>query len=450
MNNSNVNDSTIPLGDDVRKPTDNSLCLAWERGVNLWAEEAFRRMNTDESKVRSYTLPPIPDSLEEWESQKKELLQTFKDCLYGEMPPPPDKVELELLSEKKGALNGLALRREYRICCRMNNGRSFDFDMLLYIPAGATAEKPVPVFEMLNFKGNQCGVESEEIRPTRAPGQPAGRWHADEDNPQIKMWGDDYFTHAVKRGYAFATVCYGEVFPDNLDGFRKSIYRLFYDDRDLRPDCEVALPEIKEGYRRKIGAISAWAWGYSRILDALEQIDLIDASKCAIVGHSRLGKTVLWAGANDERFKLVCVNNSGNGGAALSRRNFGETLSMLWLVRSNWFCDKMVRYAGLEEELPIDQHQLVALTAPRAMCVASSSRDYTADPRGEFLAAYHGSKVWKLYGYDMLPGGGQMPEENCVIGNERIRYFVKTGVHSLTNYDFEQYFDFADTLFAEK
>ena len=89
------------LGEEVRKPEDNRLCLAWERGVNLWAEEAFRRMNTDESKVRSYTLPPIPDSREEWEAQKGELLQTFKDCMYGEMPPPPDKVELELLSEKK-------------------------------------------------------------------------------------------------------------------------------------------------------------------------------------------------------------------------------------------------------------------------------------------------------------------------------------------------------------
>ena len=217
-----MNSEWKELGDAVRKPEDNRLCLAWEQGVNLWAEESFRRMNKDESKVRSYTLPPIPDTLQEWEEKRAELLQTFKDCMYGEMPPPPDKVELELLSEKEDALQGLAIRREYRIYCRMENGRSFDFDMLLYIPQCAR-KKPVPVFEMLNFKGNQCGVESDEIRPTRSPGQPNGRWHADDENPQMKSWGDDHFTHAVKRGYAFATVCYGEVFPYNLDGFRKSI-----------------------------------------------------------------------------------------------------------------------------------------------------------------------------------------------------------------------------------
>lgn len=430
------------LGESMRTPDHPELCLAWEQGVNLWAEEAFRRMNTDESKVRNYELPPLPDTLEEWEKQRPEVLQQFEECMYGQVPPPPDMLELKLLAENPEALGGLAIRREYRVFCRMNNGRSFDFDMMLYVPKNAKI--PPPTFIILNFMGNQTGPDPD-IRPTRAPGDTLpNRWHTVGVNAQARNTMVDCFSAAVKRGYAIATACYGEIFPDNLDGFRKSIFRLFHD--DLRPDCEVSLTEVKAGHRRTIGAISAWAWGYSRIADALETIDLVDASKLAIVGHSRLGKAALWAGANDTRFKLVASNNSGNGGAALSRRNFGETLSMLWMIRSNWFCDRMVRYAGYEDELPIDQHQLLALIAPRALCVASSSRDVTADPRGEFLATLNASKAWRLYGFEGLQVE-EMPPENKVVGDQ-VRYFVKTGKHSLTLYDLEQYFNFADDLFG--
>lgn len=430
------------LGNAPRIPDDETLTLAWERGINLWAEESFRRMNTDESKVREYTLPPLPDTREEWEKIRPAVLQQFKDCLYGEMPPPPDKLEIELLAEKDSALGGIALRREYRIFCRMNNGRSFDFDMLLYVPKDAKV--PPPVFEFLNFKGNQSGPE-DDVRPTRAADYAKLRWHGTVESTQPKQVMDDYFSAAVKRGYAIATAAYSEIFPDNLDGFRKSIFRLFYD--DLRPDCEVDLSELKAGRKRNIGAISAWAWGLSRMLDALELTGLVDCTKAAVTGHSRLGKTALWAGANDERFKLVIPNNSGNGGAALARRNFGETLSMLWLVRSNWFCDSMVRYAGLEDELPIDQHQLMALVAPRALHVGSSSQDYTADPKGEYLSAYHASKIWRHYGYQGLQSP-ELPEENCAIG-DMVRYHIKTGKHSMTLYDWEQYFDTADRIFKK-
>ncbi|MBR2373098.1 MAG: hypothetical protein IKA87_02595, partial [Lentisphaeria bacterium] len=347
-------DIFMDLGDAPRTPDDTALTLAWERGTNLFAEELFRRMNTDESRVREYTLPALPDTREEWERKRPEILQLFKDCLYGEMPPPPDHLEIKLLAEKDSALGGIALRREYRIICRMDNGRSFDFDMLLYVPKNAKV--PPPVFEFLNFKGNQSGPE-DDIRPTRAPDYGTLRWHGTAESTQPRQTLEDCFTAAVKRGYAMATAAYSEIFPDNLDGFRKSIYRLFYD--DLRPDCEVDLAELKAGRKRNIGAISAWAWGLSRMVDALELTGLVDCTKVAVAGHSRLGKTALWAGANDERFKLVIPNNSGNGGAALARRNFGETLTMLWVVRSNWFCDNMVRYAGNEDELPVDQHQLM-------------------------------------------------------------------------------------------
>ena len=428
------------LGDAPRTPDHYELMLAWERGLNLWAEEGFRRMNWDEKKVRSYTLPPLPDTLEEWEKQRPAILQQFKECLYGVMPPAPDRLELKLLAERKDALGGKALRREYRIICAMNNGRKFDFDMLLYVPKDAPC--PPPVFEFLNFKGNQSAFEND-IRPTRSADFQNLRWHAAAVSTQPRAVGDDFFTAAVDRGYAIATAACGEIFPDNLDGFRKSIFRLFYD--DLRSDCEVDLAELKAGRHRNFGGISAWAWGLSRMADALEQTGLVDASKIAVAGHSRLGKTALWAGANDTRFKLVISNNSGHAGAALSRRNIGESLTGLWLIRSNWFCDNMVRYAGLEDELPVDQHQLLALIAPRALHVASSSKDVVADPRGEYLSAFHASKIWRLYGFKGLESPEQ-PPENTVCG-DGVRYHVKTGSHSMTLWDWEQYFDTADKVF---
>ena len=428
--------------DEPRLPDRTDLCLAWERGVNLWAEEAARRENFDESKVRKYTLPPLPDTREEWEKQRPAILQQFKDCIYGEMPPPPDRLELKLLSERNDALNGLALRREYRVYCKMNNGRSFDFDLMLYVPK--TVKKP-PVFVYL-CGGNHYQSPEDDVRISRGAVSTKFSWHNLSTSRQ-RGKGVDCYTLAVKRGYAVASAAFGEIFPDNLDGFRKSIFRLFYD--DVRPDHEVALNEWKVNHRRRnFGGIGGWSWGNSRIVDALEKIGLTDPECVAVIGQSRLGKTSLWTGANDPRFKLVCVNNSGCCGAALARRNFGENMTQLWMVRSNWVCDRMVRYAGLEDELPVDQHQLIALVAPRAICVGSSSRDLNADPKGEFLATREAAKVWKFYGYRDL-GVREMPPVNQVVG-DRIRYFVKEGKHSLTLEDWGRYFDFADELFGKK
>ena len=166
--------------DAPRTPDRNELCLAWERGVNLWAEETFRRMNRDESKVRSYTLPELPDSKEAWEKDRPRVLKAFEESLYGPLPPAPEKIDLELLAENKEALKGIALRREYRIHC-YNKGRHFDFDMMLYVPKNAAG--PVPVFEILNFKGNQSGFDPD-IRPTRSADYGPRRWHGDSLSTQ--------------------------------------------------------------------------------------------------------------------------------------------------------------------------------------------------------------------------------------------------------------------------
>lgn len=433
--------STVNFDNELSRRPDNSILTeAWERGTNLWSEELFRRMNHDEAKVDRVPLPPLPDTLEEWEKAKPGILQAFKDCLYGDMPPAPDKLELRLLAAKPDALNGLANRYEYRILCRMDNGREFDFDMLLYVPK---SRPDAPVFITLNFNGNQAPGPETDIKITRQPGQKPGRWHAtDLNEPKYNFNGERLnFENAIKRGYAVATAAYGEIFPDNLDGFRKSIFTLFYDEADLRPDCEVMLQELQAGRRRNIGGITAWAWGMSRMADALEQLNF---HRFAVVGHSRLGKAALWCGANDERFELVIPNNSGHGGAAPSRHKLGETLEMLWHIRSNWFCENMIHYVNLEDTLPIDQHQLIALCAPRSVYVGSSSLDVVADPKGEFISLATASKIWELYGVPGL-GTDEMPPENTPIGG-MAAYHVKTGKHSITAYDWEQYYNQADKI----
>ncbi len=401
-------------------------------------------VNYDETKVPAYTLPDplvctdgtVATNAKVWrEKRRPEVLRLFEEQVYGRAPGRPGTMRFETLSIKTNALGGRATRKEIIIWFTgQPGGRSMN--LLLYTPNAAT--QPAPVFLGFNFNGNHAVSTEPDI-------QLSDRWMVSERSSCIVS---NHATPACRgieaarwpavkilaRGYALATVYYGDLEPDFAEGWKQGVRAA------LNPAGTNTVFQPDEW-----GAISAWAWGLSRALDYMETESRVDAKRVAVLGHSRLGKTALWAGARDERFAIVISNDSGEGGAALARRRFGERTGDLNRRFPHWFCGHFKKYSDREDELPVDQHELIALVAPRPVYVASATEDRWADPRGEFLAAKGAEPVYRLLGRAGL-GVDTLPAADQSVG-DFIGYHLRTGAHDTTDYDWAQYLNFADRHF---
>ena len=407
-------------------------------GLSLMAQP--KGYNYDESLVPQYTLPdPLVmkdgtrvKSKAQWRKRRTEILNLFRSEVYGKQPRTGSYVRSEVLSEEP-ALNGKAIRKQVRLYLDRDLDRPA-IDVLIYMPA--KGKGPLPAFLGINFYGNHTIQDDPGIVLS-------DRWMR---NSKDKGTKDNQATEAsrgvsssrwpvemiIERGYALATIYYGDIDPDFHDGFENGVHGVFDRRRgDDRP-------------ADAWGSIAAWAWGCSRVMDYFEKDRAIDAKRVAMFGHSRLGKTSLWTGAEDERFALIISNDSGCGGAALSRRAFGETVKRINTSFPHWFCGNFKKYNDNEAALPVDQHMLISLIAPRPVYVASARQDQWADPKGEFLSAKHAGPVYAIYGKGGV-GVEEQPDVNSPVGDV-IRYHMRTGKHDVTDYDWEQYLKAADDL----
>ncbi|HSI74440.1 MAG TPA: hypothetical protein VK957_01035 [Lunatimonas sp.] len=387
--------------------------------------------NYDETMIPSYTLPnviafedgSVITNVADWARRRAAILDVFSKEVYGVSPEWDGEITA---TEVSSVESGNIIQKEIKLTLQ-RKGKKVDLYMLLFLPRQGT---PAPIFLGLNFYGNhtlsddkQVLVTQSWIRDNKDLGIENNRASAQSRGMRTANWPAE---EIVGRGYGLATLYYGDIDPDYDDGFQNGVHALYDHKRD----------------ESSWGSVAAWAWGLSRVMDYLVTLPEVDADKVAVLGHSRLGKAAIWAGATDQRFSMIISNNSGCGGAALSRRRFGETVGRINTSFPHWFADNFTQYNGREDELPVDQHQLLATLAPRPLYIASGEDDQWADPRGEFLGGVEASPVYELYQKTGMPTAAFPQVNHPVMGH--IGYHVRSGGHGLLGYDWQQFLKFAD------
>src|SRR6202453_979627 len=390
-------------------------------------------VNYDESKVGTYTLPgplklnngkPVHDAKTWNQKRRPEIVQMFETQQFGRAPGRPADESFEVVEQGTPALNGKAIRKQITIY--LSKDKTWPkIDLLMYLPA--TATKPVPVLLSINFGAVSNAVDDPGVKP--------GEVWDPKTNTRIpavkgKGFGRLEVEPLLDAGFGVATFYYGDVEPDYPTGFSNGIRARYLKPGETQPAAD------------EWGSIAAWAWGMSRVQDYLETDKSVDAHRVAIQGVSRLGKTVMWAGAHDQRFAAVIASCSGEGGAALSRRDYGETVAHLTApTRFPYqFAANYANYAGFPDKAPMDSNLLIALIAPRPLLLQTGSTDYWSDPKGEFLAAVAAGEVYKLLGKEDL-GTAVWPPAGQPIFHD-LSYYMHEGGHGMVASDWNFYLEF--------
>jgi hypothetical protein len=382
-------------------------------------------VNYDEAKVGMYTLPDplvlangqrVRDA-KTWNSQRRtEIVRLFEENEYGRAPGRPKEMSFDVFDKGTLAMGGKALRKQITIYFTADKNGPKE-DIVLYLPPDA--KKPVPVLFTINFSPN-AGIFDD---PDGKLGEMWGRDHKRVPAVRGQGLGRMKIDDLLAKGFGVAGLYYGDIEPDFVGGTGLGIRP-----KDPAPD--------------EWGAIAAWGWGMSRAMDYFETDKAVDAKRVAIYGVSRLGKTVMWAGAHDPRFAAVIASCSGEGGAALSRRNYGETIAHL-TAPSRYpyqFAGNYGKYATKVDEMPVDAHMLIALIAPRPLFLQTGSEDGWSDPKGEFLAAVAAEPVYKLLGKTGV-GVTEMPAAGALVG-QTVEYRMHAGGHGTMPGDWEYFLRF--------
>jgi hypothetical protein len=367
--------------------------------------------NYDETKVPSYTLPAVLKTANNtqvtnknrWEKVRRpEILQLFEENIYGQMPKRYSSLKHSVTKKDATAMNGRATMKHVLLEV-FNNGKSVKINLVLFVPNNT--KKPVPAFLLINNRG------TDNTDPTRVK--------------KSEFWPPEML---IDSGFAIAAIHVADLAPDDKVKYVDGVLQLY-------PDQINADDGMK--------AIGAWAWGASRVMDYFEKDKDIDSKKVAIVGHSRGGKASLWAAAEDQRFALCITNCSGNTGAALARRQFGERINRINTSFPHWFNNNYKKYNNNENALPVDQHMLISLIAPRPVYATNASKDLWADPTGTFLSLKNAEKVYSLYGIKSnLPA--TPPGINKPVIQSHLAYHNREGDHDLMEYDWNNFIKFAN------
>jgi hypothetical protein len=399
-------------------------------------------VNYDESKVGTYTLPdplkfddgkPVR-SAKDWTKRRAEIVKIFGTQQYGIAPGRPADESFEVTDKGTPALDGKAIRKQVTI--HLSKDPNWPaIHLVEYIPAGA--KKPVPMYFDINFGAVQAAVDDAGITPQKVRDPKTDELV--DAKPGGRGFGRINAGIFLDAGIGVATYNYAELDPDTLTGFAHGIRAKYRKagqtgEDDRAPDAW--------------GSIAAWAWGMSRVEDYFETDKDVDAKRVAIHGVSRLGKTVAWAGANDQRFAAVIASCGGEGGAALSHRDYGETVAHL-TAPSRYpyqFAANYGKWGGFPDKAPMDANMLLALIAPRPVLLQTGSTDNWSDPKGEFLAAVAAGPVYKLLGKQDL-GTDVWPAAKVPLFSDGLNYYMHDGGHGMVPTDYDIYVQFLKAQF---